>query len=128
MTRRGLDRAMDALLEASLDLMEHLAFTRLRRLATELRYRVDQPRAPRGVPEGGRWIRDVVHVAAVRPRGPRCQGFACQNGGSFGTSGMVGIADKQLCWDCAIKYLGIQDLPHDQQLKILANFDKNIRP
>ncbi len=41
---------------------------------------------------------------------------------------MVGIADKQVCWDCAIKYLGIQDLPHDQQLKILANFDKNIRP
>lgn len=124
-----LDQATREVRSAALDLSAHLAFLRARRLALELRYREDQPRAPRGIPTGGQWIDDVVHVvAALRPRAPRCEGGACQNGGSFGTSGMLKIMGKTLCWDCAIKELGIQELPRDEQLKTLADFDIGLRP
>lgn len=129
-----LDRLTAEIRSATLDLLGHLAFLQMRRIATELRYREDQPRAPRGVPEGGQWIRDLghvttdrVHVAVVRPRAPRCQGASCQNGGSFGTSGMIRIGGKTRCWDCTIKYLGIQGLPRDEQLVTIRFFDKTMR-
>jgi hypothetical protein len=88
----------------------------------ERNYRPDQPRAPSGTPIGGQWIDDVVHVAATT----RCDGFSsgCQNGGSFGSSGMVRIGDKMYCWDCAIKFLGIQELPRGEQLEMIKRFDK----
>jgi hypothetical protein len=123
-----LDEVTYEIRAASFDLLSHLAFVRVRRKAIELRYRVDQPRAPRGQSDGGQWIRDVVRVAAVQPRAPRCQGFACQNGGSFGTSGMFNVGNMKLCWDCTIKYLGIQNLSRDEQLKTIGDFDKSIRP
>lgn len=100
-----------ATLELKLD-----AFVR----ALERRYRPDQPRAPRGTPIGGQWIPDRVQVA-----GTRCDGFSagCQNGGTFGSSGSVRIGDRRMCWDCAIRYLGIEELPRDTQLKTIKNFD-----
>ena len=90
--------------------------------ALERRYRVDQPRAPRGTPTGGQWVDEVTRVAAG---GPRCDGFSagCQNGGSFGSSGMMSIDRLNLCWDCAIKYLGIQQYRPAEQLKIMRDFD-----
>jgi len=133
MMRGGVDRLTAEIRSATLDLLGHLAFLQMRRIATELRYREDQPRAPRGIPEGGQWIRDLghvttdrVHVAAVRSRAPRCQGTSCQSGGSFGTSGWIHIKGKRYCWDCAIKELGIQALPADEQLSTLKGFDKTI--
>jgi hypothetical protein len=83
-------RLDDAALEvraASLDLLLHLAFVKARSLANELRYREDQPRAPRGTTEGGRWIDDTVHVAAL------CVGFSggCQFGGTYGSSAVVNV-------------------------------------
>lgn len=92
--------------------------------ALERWYRPDQPRAPRGTPIGGQWIRDRTRVA-----GTRCDGFAagCQNGGSFGSSGFLLIDGKRLCWDCAIKYLGIQNLSRKDQLTVLRNFDPLLR-
>jgi hypothetical protein len=41
---------------------------------------------------------------------------------------MIRIGPKKLCWDCAIKELGIQDLSPEQQLKTMGDFDKSIRP
>jgi hypothetical protein len=40
---------------------------------------------------------------------------------------MIRIGDKLLCWDCAIKFLGIQDLTREEQLKTIGDFDKTIR-
>jgi len=93
--------------------------------ALERRYRPDQPRAPQGIPEGGQWVTDRVHVAA----GLSCDGFSggCQSGGTFGTTGLIKIFNKRLCWDCAVKFLGIQELPHDEQLETLRGFDRTIR-
>jgi hypothetical protein len=90
--------------------------------ALEQRYRADQPRAPKGTPEGGQWVHDRVRVAA---NGPRCDGFygGCQSGGTFGTTGAVRIGGKNLCMDCAIKLLGIQGLSHDETMETLGGFD-----
>lgn len=83
--------------------------------ALERRYRPDQPRAPKGTPEGGQWVDDLfsasqralagterVRVAA----GPKCDGFSggCQSGGTFGTTGMFKILGRNLCKDCAVKF------------------------
>jgi hypothetical protein len=54
----------------------------------------------------------------------RCQGPTCSQGGSFGTSGMYYISGRTLCRNCAVKFLGIQDLPATEQIKILQNFPK----
>ena len=90
--------------------------------ALEKRYRADQPRAPKGTPEGGQWVTDRLHVAA----GSRCDGFSggCQLGGTFGTTGMYTIFGKNLCRDCAIKFLGIQGLPHGEQEETLRPFEQ----
>lgn len=90
--------------------------------ALERRYRPDQPRAPKGTPEGGQWIDDRVRVAQV---GPRCDGFSsgCQMGGSFGATGMYNILGKRLCRSCALKILGIETLPHGEQQETLGRFD-----
>ena len=53
-----------------------------------------------------------------------CQGPTCSQGGSFGTCGMYIVSGKRLCRDCAVKFLGIQDLPAVEQTKILQNFLK----
>ena len=90
--------------------------------ALERRYRADQPRAPKGIPEGGQWIEDRVRVAAS---GPRCDGFSggCQSGGTFGTTGIFKILGMNLCWDCAVKYFGIEDLSGAEQMKYLMRLD-----
>ena len=118
-----LDDVVSEVWRASLDLRAHLAVVRIRRLASELRYREDQPRAPRGNPEGGQWILDRVHVAAARSMAPRCDDC-----GDRDTSGLVKIGNKRRCWDCTIKYLGIQQLPIEEQLKTISDFDKDFKP
>ncbi len=37
---------------------------------------------------------------------------------------MIRIGRKRLCWQCAIKELGIQELSPDEQLNTIGNFDK----
>lgn len=136
MRPRRLDDVVSEVWRASLDLRAHLAVVRIRRLAIELRYREDQPRAPRGNPEGGQWIRDTIHppntrphVEAVRRRAPwpRCDGIngGCESGGSFGTTGMFKIRDMRLCWACAVKWLGIEEWPRREQLDTLKKFDQS---
>jgi hypothetical protein len=57
---------------------------------------------------------------------PGCDGFAggCESGGTFGTSGMFNISGKRLCWDCAVKWLGIEEWPRREQLDTLKKYDK----
>ena len=98
----------------------------------ERRYRPDQPRAPKGTPEGGQWIDDLSVIGPVQAEpervqvaGPRCDGFSggCQNGGSFGTTDPVHISGKRLCVDCAVKYLGLQGLPFEEISETFGGFD-----
>jgi hypothetical protein len=51
-----------------------------------------------------------------------CQGPTCSQGGSFGMTGMYIVSGRRLCRDCAVKFLGIQNLPAAEQTKILQNF------
>jgi len=53
-----------------------------------------------------------------------CEGPTCSQGGSFGMTGMYVVSGRTLCRDCAVKFLGIQDLPAAEQVKILQNFLK----
>ncbi|MGV3576159.1 MAG: hypothetical protein ACO1O4_13620 [Devosia sp.] len=104
--------------------------------ALERRYRPDQPRMPKGTPEGGQWIDDLLRLVAIEAEpdrvlvaGPRCDGFSsgCQNGGSFGTTGMYSIFGQNLCRHCAIKFLGLEGLPHLEQLETIELIDPNLR-
>nr|MDA3877125.1 RHS repeat-associated core domain-containing protein [Halothiobacillus sp.] len=54
----------------------------------------------------------------------KCQGFSggCQNGGSFGSTGMYYIGGKLLCYSCAIKATGSTCLPAKEQLEIIGPF------
>jgi hypothetical protein len=99
----------------------------------ERRYRPDQPRAPKGTPEGGQWIDDLIGLLPTEQEperiqvavGPRCDGFSggCQNGGSFGKTDPVHISGKRLCMDCAVKYLGLQGLPFEEIAETFGGFD-----
>lgn len=92
------------------------------------RYRPDQPRAPKGTREGGQWISELStspERERVRVAGPRCDGFSggCQMGGTFGTTGMYEISGKKFCKACALKFLGIQELPRKEQEDTLRGFE-----
>jgi hypothetical protein len=43
-------------------------------------------------------------------------------GGSFGTTGVYTIQGKRLCRSCALKILGIEELPHVEQQETLGRF------
>jgi cystathionine beta-lyase family protein involved in aluminum resistance len=53
----------------------------------------------------------------------KCVGFACANGGTYGTTGGYLIGNKPVCLDCAIKILGIGDEPLAERYAILKNFE-----
>ena len=42
------------------------------------------------------------------------------------TSGWITIFGKRYCWDCAIKELGIQELPAEEKLNFLKRIDKTL--
>ena len=132
MTRptRSMLRAIAAVRFATLEIKFDLLLR-----ALEQRYRPDQPRAPKGTPEGGQWIDDLFSAsqqalaATERVRvaaGPRCDGFSsgCQSGGTFGTTGMFKILGRNLCKDCAVKFFSIEDLSGAEQLDYLGRLDK----
>jgi hypothetical protein len=58
------------------------------------------------------------------PEPIKCDGPSCTMGGSYGTSGMYSISGRNLCRNCAVKFLGIQDLPAAEQMMILQNFPR----
>ena len=48
----------------------------------------------------------------------RCEGFSagCQSGGSYGTTPKYNVYGRNLCWDCAVKILGIQDASSSEKV------------
>ena len=122
------------------DLRLTLARRRFGRALDQLvrKYRPDQPRMPRGVPEGGEWTvdpnsaRQQALAASEHLRvavGPKCDGFSggCQMGGTFGTTGHVQIGGKRLCMSCAVKFLGLEGLPYGEQIETIDLIDPNLR-
>jgi len=80
----------------------------------------DEPRVPAGNPDGGQWTTgDDVEVAAAGDL--PCDGFygGCQSGGSYGSTAMFGIENKNLCYDCAVKMTGTQNQPASERMKTL---------
>jgi hypothetical protein len=148
-------RALIVAQEAATALDLHLAWLGLMQATpNELRYRSDQLRAPRGTRIGGQWIDDprtgkpvpkgpanalpslfvepapaVVTLVSGRRLGAACDGFSagCQNGGSFGTSAIIHLeAGRRLCWDCAVKWFGLENESEGQKWKTLTDFDPTL--
>jgi hypothetical protein len=63
-----------------------------------------------------------VHLAAAGDL--KCEGFSagCQNRGSWGSTAAYGISGRKLCYDCAVKILGIGDEPAGEKSIILRPF------
>ena len=53
-----------------------------------------------------------------------CQGFSggCQSGGDWGTTAVYSVSGRGLCANCAVKSLGIQDMPAGEKAIILRPF------
>jgi hypothetical protein len=56
--------------------------------------------------------------------GPRCDGYpaGCHDGGSYGTSGLYSVKNRNLCESCAVRALRIQDLGSVEKTKILEPY------
>lgn len=52
----------------------------------------------------------------------KCQGV-CGQGGSYGTTAAYNVENKSVCRSCAVKRLGIEGLPGNEQDRILKNFE-----
>jgi hypothetical protein len=90
------------------------------------KYSPDEPRVPAGNPQGGEWTSGggdgEFDVAASG--GIPCDGFSagCQSGGSYGSGAMFRIRGRNLCWDCAVKFLGLENEPGAVQWEMLEPF------
>ncbi|MFI5001287.1 MAG: hypothetical protein ACHQK9_15525 [Reyranellales bacterium] len=62
---------------------------------------------------------DGTELAAVGDL--RCE--ACPSGGTWGTTGAYKVENTIMCRECAVKRLGIENLPGSEQNKILKNFE-----
>lgn len=60
------------------------------------------------------------HIAPAAAGDLRCD--SCAGGGSWGTTGMYDIERKTLCWQCAVKQLGLGGLPGTEQSETLTPF------
>lgn len=98
-------------------------------------YNPEEARVPKGNPGPGRWTNSSGNASAgnnsaaaytqiAAAGGLRCDGFpsGCQNGGSYGTSGMYNIDGRILCIDCAIKFFCLQDEPQSERNRMLDRF------
>lgn len=81
----------------------------------------DEPRVPAGNPDGGQWTTGGPGVQVAAAGDLPCDGFAggCQSGGSYGTTAMFGIDNKNLCYDCAVKMTGTQNESASERWKTL---------
>lgn len=79
-----------------------------------------EARVPAHHPGGGEWTGDGGEVEVAAAGDQKCQ--TCPSGGSYGTTGMFRMEGKIRCRDCAIKAAGAQDLPADEQIRILEPF------
>jgi len=67
---------------------------------------------------------DPSNIQVAAARGLPCDGFSggCQSGGSYGTNAMYRIRGRNLCRNCAVKMLGIEDEPSNEQILTLDPF------
>ena len=98
------------------------------------KYSPDQPRVPASNTDGGQWTSGAntasvgaptntfptIRLAANLP----CDGFVggCQSGGTYGTNAMYRIGRKNLCRECAVNVLGIENEPSDEKVLTLSPF------
>lgn len=63
-----------------------------------------------------------IQVAAAG--GLRCDGFSggCESGGTYGTTAMYKIYGRNLCWDCAVKILDLQDASSSEKVLRLSPY------
>jgi HK97 family phage portal protein len=88
-----------------------------------------EARVPAGNPDGGQWTSDgggsgdpVDDEFQVAARGDiPCQGY-CQSGGSHGTAAMYRILGRDVCRNCAVKMMGLEDLTGSEQTKELERY------
>ena len=85
-----------------------------------------ESRVPTGSPNGGQWTGDGgdagVQIAAVGDL--PCQGFAggCQSGGTYGTGATYRIFGRNVCRDCAVKMMGLENESGAAQMKALERY------
>ena len=67
---------------------------------------------------------DARNVRIAAASGLRCDGFAggCQSGGTYGTNAMYRIRGLNLCMDCAVKMLGIENESSNEKVLTLSPF------
>lgn len=108
-----------------------------------MKYSSGQPRVPAGEPGAGEWTSEggvassgtseVLSDAtpdntwipgAQYAGGLRCEGFSagCQSGGSYGTTATYNVFNRNLCMDCAVKMLGIQNEPSNVKVLKLSPY------
>jgi hypothetical protein len=86
----------------------------------------DEPRVPAGNPGGGQWTNDAgggdFQIAASGDF--KCQGFSggCQSGGTYGTAAMYRIFGRNVCRDCAVKMMGLENETGAEQSRILERY------
>ncbi len=84
----------------------------------------DESRVSAGSPDGGEWTEGGAEGSfEVAARGDiPCQGGYCESGGTYGTAAMYHILGRNVCRDCAVKIMGLENLPGGQQTKELEDY------
>ena len=87
------------------------------------KYSPDEPRVPPGNADGGQWTSGGAD-GTTRVAELKWDGFSagCQSGGSYSSGAMFRIGGRNLCWDCAVKYLGLENAPAALKLKELEPY------
>ena len=87
------------------------------------KFNPDQPRVPAGQSDGGQWTSGEVQVAV------ECDGFGgrnspagCESGGSYGTTAVCNIGNRNLCRECSVRCLGLEGLSEKEKSAILWNY------
>jgi hypothetical protein len=85
-----------------------------------------EPRVPKHQPGGGEWTGNsggAEFDVAASGRTP-CDGFSggCQSGGSYGSSALYHILGRNLCTDCATKFLGLENETPAMKLQELGKY------
>ncbi len=54
----------------------------------------------------------------------RCEGYSagCRNGGSYGATATHSVGGRNICTQCAIKKLGIENEPGAEQIRVLRPY------
>lgn len=118
----GIEAVLLGFPEIALDRMAQLAtFSSLHKYNPDWE---DEPRVPPGRPGAGEWTGSGGEFQIAGSGNLKCDGFSagCQSGGTFGTAAMYHIFGRNLCRDCAVKMMGLENLPGSEQTKTLERY------